>query len=109
MKKLKKVLVSFGALVVGLVSKVFAVMVKTMTIEPKYGIFETKYGVIEPTMGEKISSVGKVVVPIILLGVGLFVILSKKITNKVKAIVVSILAILGILCVILLNYLSKNI
>ena len=104
MKKTKKVLVSFTALVSGLVSKVFA----TMAVDPKYGSVETKYGIFEPTIGEKISGIGKFAIPIILFLIGLFVILSKKITNKVKAIAVSVLVILAILGVILMNYISTN-
>ena len=64
--------------------------------------------VIEPTIGEKISGIGKFAIPIILFLIGLFVILSKKITNKVKAIVVSVLVILAILGVMLMNYISTN-
>ena len=111
MKKLKKIFMSFGMFILGLASKVFAA--PPVPGEMKYGVFDpdivaTKYGVFEPTMGEKISSVGKFAIPIILFVIGLFVILSKKITNKVKKIVISALVLLAILGVMLMNYLSTN-
>ena len=110
MKKLKKVFMSFGVFITGLISKVSAVSISEQT---KYGVFdprmvEDKYGVFEPTMGEKISGIGKFAIPIVLFGIGLFVILNKKITKKVKAIVISVLVALTILGVILMNYLSSN-
>lgn len=104
MKKLKKVLVSFVTLGSGLASKAFA----AGAIEPKYGIVEVKYGIFEPTIGEKISRVGKFAIPIILFVIGLFVILNKKITKKVKAIVISALVLLGILGYVFMNYISTN-
>lgn len=110
MKKLKKVFMSFGVFITGLISKVLAVSISEQT---KYGEFdprmvEDKYGVFEPTMGEKISIVGKFAIPIVLFVIGLFVILNKKITKKVKAIVISVLVALTILGVILMNYISSN-
>ncbi len=110
MKKLKKLFISFGIFITGVISKVSAVSINEQT---KYGVLEPrmvemKYGVFEPTMGEKISNIGKFAIPIVLFIIGLFVILGKKITNKVKAIVISILAILAILGVMLMNYISIN-
>lgn len=110
MKKLKKVFMSFGVFITGLISKVSAVSISEQT---KYGVFdprmvEDKYGVFEPTMGEKISGIGKFAIPIVLFVIGLFVILNKKITKKVKAIVISVLVALTIFGVILMNYLSSN-
>ena len=110
MKKLKKVFMSFGVFITGLISKVSAVSISEQT---KYVVFdprmvEDKYGVFEPTMGEKISGIGKFAIPIVLFVIGLFVILNKKITKKVKAIVISVLVALTILGVILMNYLSSN-
>jgi len=102
MNKIKKVFTSFTLMITGTISKVFAV------VEPKYGIVETKYGIFEPTMGEKISRIGKFALPIILFVIGLFVVLSKKITKKVKAIVISILVILAILGYVLMNYIATN-
>ena len=110
MKKLKKVFMSFGVFITGLISKVSAVSISEQT---KYGVFdprmvEDKYGVFEPTMGEKISGIGKFAILIVLFVIGLFVILNKKITKKVKAIVISVLVALTIFGVILMNYLSSN-
>ena len=111
MNKIKKVFISFGAFFTGLVSKVFAVDL----VETKYGVFdprfvEKKYGIFEPepTSGEKFLSVGKFAIPIILFVIGLFVVLSKKITKKVKAIVISALVLLGILGYVLMNYIATN-
>lgn len=100
MKKLKKVFMSFGVFITGLISKVHAVDPDIM-VEMKYGIFE-------PTIGEKNSRIGKFAIPIILFVIGLFVILNKKITKKVKAIVISALVLLGILGYVFMNYISTN-
>ena len=110
MIKLKKVFMSLGIFMTSLISKVSAI---SLTEQTKYGVFdprmvEGKYGVFEPTMGEKISSIGKIALPIILFVIGLFVVLSKKITKKVKAIVVSVLIVLAVLGYILMNYIATN-
>lgn len=104
MKKLKKIFISFGVFIAGLISKVSAVR----TIEMKYGISEINISEAysEPTIGEKISRIGRVAIPIILFVIGLFVILNKKITKKVKVIVISVLIVLAILGVMLMNYIS---
>lgn len=109
MKKIKKVFTSFTLMMAGAISKVFAV------IEPKYGVgspgweqYETKYGIFEPTIGEKISRIGKFAIPIILFVIGLFVVLSKKATKKVKTIIISGLVILAILGYVLMNYIATN-
>ena len=110
MKKLKKVFMSMGIFMTSIISKVSAV---SLTEQTKYGVLdprmvEDKYGVLEPTMGEKISSIGKITLPIVLFIIGLFVVLSKKITKKVKVIVVSILVILAVLGYVLMNYIATN-
>lgn len=102
--RIKKVLVSFATLVLGLFSKVFAAAANPAVPRTT----EIKYGIIEPTMGEEISRIGKFAIPIVLFFIGLFVILSKKITNKIKVIVISSLVALAILNVILMNYISTN-
>ena len=63
MKKLKKIFMSFGVFIAGLISKVSAVR----TIEMKYGISEINISEAysEPTIGEKISRIGRVAIPII--------------------------------------------
>ena len=110
MNKIKKIFISIGVFLTGLVSKAFA-----LDVEMKYGVFEPdmiqdKYGVYDPgpTTGEKISHIGKFAIPVVLFTIGLFVILSKKITNKVKAIIIFILAILVVLGYVLMKYLETN-
>lgn len=90
-----------------MVSKVLA-FDPVMTIELKYGILEPKYGILEPTIGEKISIIGKIALPLVLFIIGLFLVLSKKITKKVKIITISTLLIIGILGWIVLNYIANN-
>lgn len=111
MKKIKKIFISSGSFILGLCSKVFAASLDR--IEIKYGIIdpgmiEKKYGVFEPTIGEKISGIGKFAIPIILFVIGLFVVLSKKITKKVKIIIISVLIILVILGYTLMDYIAIN-
>lgn len=108
MNKVKKVFISFGLFITGLISKVSALSALSLVEQVKYGEVEIKYGVFEPTMGEKILRVGKVVIPIILFVIGLFVVLSKKTTKKVKTIIISGLVILAILGYVLMNYIATN-
>ena len=104
MNKVKKVLTSFSLFFVGMMSKVFAFgMEQTKYGVLDSGIVETKYGVFVPTIGEKISGVGKVAIPIILFIIGLFVIVSKKITKKIKIIVISGLIALGVIMWYIMN------
>ena len=110
MNKIKKIFIAFSVFITGLLSKIPV----TLAMQTKYGIamdpgmIEDKYGVFEPTMGEKISRIGKLAIPVVLFVIGLFVILSKKITKKVKAIVISVLVILAILGYVLMNYVATN-
>lgn len=109
MNKIKKVLTSFSLFFTGMMSKVFAFGME----QTKYGVFdpsivEDKYGVFEPTMGEKISRFGKIAIPIILFIIGLFVILSKKITKKIKIIVISGLVALAVIMWYIMNYIAIN-
>lgn len=94
--KIKKILVSIQMFFLGVISKVFAISVHD--IQTDYGI-ETVSSPIEKTF-----SIGKFLLPIILLIIGLFVIISKKITKKVKAIIISSLIVLGTLGWVILNY-----
>lgn len=100
MNKIKKIISSIGAFIISMISKVYA-------IEPAYGV--------DPGPREKISSIvstiadiGKITIPIILFVIGFFVVLNKKITKKIKVIVVSVLAILAIIGVVLMNYLATT-
>ena len=81
-----------------------------MIVEEKYGVidprrYETKYGINEPTIGKRFL---KIALPLVLLAIGLFVILSKKISKKVKVIIISILLTIGILGWIILNYIAND-
>ena len=112
MNKIKKIFTSFGMFFTSMVSKVLAFDL-ARTVEMKYGIIEPslidiKYGVLEPTIGEKISGIGKIALPLVLFIIGLFVLLSKKITKKVKVITISILLTIGIIGWIVLNYIANN-
>lgn len=104
MNKVKKVVTSLGVFFTGIISKVFAANLDA-TIVPRP---MAKYGVYEPTLGEKISSAGKIVIPILIFLIGLGVILSKKITKKVKAVILSGLVILGVALYFVMNYIANN-
>lgn len=98
MNKIKKVLTGIGLSFAGLASKVYAI-VSMYAVDPG------------PTNSVKTiwdSIIGKVAIPVVLFIIGLFVVLSKKITKKVKAIVVSALVIVAILSIILMNYILTN-
>lgn len=74
MNKVKKVVTSLGVFFTGIISKVFAANLDATIVPGPMA----KYGVYEPTLGEKISSAGKIVIPILIFLIGLGVILSKK-------------------------------
>lgn len=100
MNKIKKVILSIGAFFVGMISKVYAI--GENDIIPMYAV---GLGPREIT-GNIISKIGKIAIPFVLFIIGLIVILNKRITKKEKAIIVSILAILAMLGIVLMNYLS---
>ncbi len=102
--KIKKILVSSQLFFIGMISKVFAI--SPYEIQTDYGI-QTAYG-IEISPIYKGVRIGKAILPVILFIIGLCVILSKKITKKVKAIVISALVLLGILGYVLMNYIATN-
>ena len=92
-----------------MVSKVLALDSDLLMIDSSFLTYvATKYGVFEPTIGEKISGIGKIALPLVLFIIGLVVILSKKITKKLKVITISILLTIGILSWIVLNYIANN-
>ena len=97
--RIKKILVSIQVFFLSMISKVFAL--SPYDIQTDYGI-QTVYGIETPI--EKAFSIGKFIVPIILFVIGLVVIISKKITKKVKIIIISTLMILGALAWTILNY-----
>ena len=97
--RIKKILVSIQVFFLIMISKVFAL--SPYDIQTDYGI-QTAYGIETPI--EKAFSIEKFIVPIILFVIGLVVIISKKITKKVKIIIISTLMILGALAWIILNY-----
>lgn len=102
--RIKKILVSIQVFFLGMISKVSAMSV--YDIQTDYGI-QTAYGIeLEPSPIEKAFSIGKFILPIVLFIIGLFVVISKKITRKVKIIVISSLIVLGTLGWIILNYIA---
>jgi len=105
MNKKKKIFIGFGALITSLYSKVLAVPAAP---NPKYGVYEFADPKPKPTAGEIISRGGKMAIPILLFFIGLGVIISKKITKKVKVIAISVLVILAILGYSLMNYIAAN-
>ena len=103
MKKIKKIFKCIALFVLGICTKVSAAEIDLFEdIEFKYGVIENKYGVIDPEVEPTGFRIGKVALPIVFFVIGLVVILSKKITKKIKAIIVSGLVIIGILSLILM-------
>lgn len=101
MNKMKKILTSIGVFINVMISKVYAV---ERTIVAMYAADPGP----RQNIGDTISKIGKIAIPVVLFIIGLIVILNKKIAKKVKAIIISILAILAILGIILMNYISIN-
>lgn len=107
MNKVKKVLTGIGITFAGLISKVYAIGVPDSPVIAMYAVDpgpETRVR----TIWDSISKIGKIAIPVVLFVIGLFVVLSKKITKKVKAIVVAVLIVLVILGYILMDYIVIN-
>ena len=104
MNKIKKVGTSFIIFISGMISKVWA-------IDRPYGMVISEYAV-DPGRYAKVQTIGdtisKIAIPIVLFVIGLFVVLSKKITKKVKVTVISVLIVLAILGYVLMNYIATN-
>ena len=105
MNKLKKVFFSFVAFFSGLVSTVSADYLNS-TYEVVGKESQAKYGVAEPTLIEKMPNVWEFAFLVIIFIIGLFVILNKELTKKVKIIVVSFLVILALLGYMFMNYIE---
>lgn len=98
MNKIKKILASISITFAGLISNIY-----TVHATPAYGIPpEPK----EEKIWNIISKIGIITIPVILFIIGLFVILNKKISKKVKKIVISVLIVLSVLGYILINYIA---
>ena len=104
MNKVKKVATGIGVFLSGLITKVYAI--DSRALEP-ISMYAVDPGP-KARVLNSISRIGKIAIPVVLFVIGLFVVLSKKITKKVKAIVVSILVILAILGYVLMNYIATN-
>ena len=108
MSKMKKILISLGAFIIATFTKIWGIISRA-AITPLYGPpAQDLYGPPSPTTGEMLSKIAKPIILVVVFIIGLFVILSKKLTKKVKAIVISTLIILAILGYVLLNYISTN-
>ena len=105
--KIKKILISIQVFFTGITSKVFATSISELNshgIQTEYGIeIAPMYGIEESPIEEGLR-LGKIILPVLLFIIGLFVIFSKKLTKKVKAIIISALILLVILGYLLMNY-----
>ena len=106
MNRIKKIFISLGAFIIAAFTKIGGLISRAVMnpVQILYGPPQDLYGPPQPTTGEIISKIAKPAILVVVFIIGLFVILSKKITKKVKAIVVSILIILVILEYVLMNY-----
>lgn len=104
MNKVKKVAIGIGVFISSIVSKVYAATFREPKIISMYAVDPGP----KARVLNSISRIGKIAIPVVLFVIGLLVVLSKKLTKKVKAIVVSILVILAILGYVLMNYIATN-
>ena len=104
MNKVKKVVIGIGAFISGIVSKVYAATFREPEVISMYAVDPGP----KETIGNAVLKIGRIAIPVVLFLIGLFVVLSKKITKKVKVIVVSTLVIVAILSIILMNYILTN-
>ena len=107
MNKIKKVGTSFIIFISGMISKVWAIDRPYGMVISEYAVDPGRYAKVQ-TIGDTISKIGKIAIPIVLFVIGLFVVLSKKITKKVKVTVISVLIVFAILGYVLMNYIATN-
>ena len=110
MSKIKKILISLGAFILATFTKIGGLISRAESATDSlsrmmlYGPPQPK-----PTTGVTLYKIAKPITLVIVFIIGVFVILSKKITKKVKIIFISILVILTILGYVLINYISTNV
>ncbi len=103
MSKIKKIFIGLGVFIVASFTKVGEVISKVTALED-ISSTQMLYGPPPSSTGESISKIAKPIILVVAFVIGLFVILSKKITKKVKVIVVFVLIILIVLGYVLMNY-----
>lgn len=96
--KIIKFFIGIGTFFTGLISKVYAFTVSG----------QTKYGIREPKAEDNNSIIGKILLFVLIFIIGLIIILNKKLTKKVKAIIISAILLLGVLGFVLINYFANN-
>ena len=112
MNKIKKIFISLGAIIISAFTKICG-LISRAALGPMQALYgppqeQDLYGPPPLTTGETLSKIAKPIILVVIFIIGLFVILNKKITKKVKAIVIFVLIILGILGYVLLNYISES-
>ena len=96
MEKIKKIFVSFGLFITNCIEKVFAT---ELYVQPLYGVYI-------PPVVTFIRGI-KSIISIIVFMVGIFFVFSRKITKKVKLIVVPILFVSAVVISILGQFISN--
>ena len=108
MKKIKKIFVSFIAFFIGIANKIYVwgAGVNTMVLQHQdlYGPPPTSYKYDDALYGPPREEIDfqnkmklfKILSPILLLIIGIGVLINKKLSKKVKAIIIGILVLLGI-------------
>ena len=104
MSKIKKLFIILGVFIAATFTKIGCLISRADHIDLLYGPPQDP----QPTTGEVILKITKPAILVVVFIIGLFVILSKKITKKAKVIAVSILIILAILGYVLMNYIATN-
>lgn len=111
MKKIKKVLIGIGLFFISFATKVYAAFNPT-AVTSLYAVdpgVNSLYAVDSGRVVKEYLRLGKVIIPFILFIIGLVVVLSKKISKKVKIIVASILTVLAISTFVIMQIISNNI
>ena len=96
MEKIKKIFVSFGLFITNCIEKVFAT---ELDVQPLYGVYI-------PPVVTFIRGI-KSIISIIVFMVGIFFVFSRKITKKVKLIVIPILFVFAVVISILGQFISN--
>ena len=116
MKKIKNIFLGIGTFFTGLSTEI--ITANAREVQNKYGVridpsnrpIESNSnipGVVhnDPSIGQKICTLGKFMLPAILFIIGIFVLFNKKLTPRTKAMIVFIIAVAAVAAYFIMNYL----
>lgn len=110
MKKIKKIFIILGAFFVATFTKIGGLISRAKVDPvPIYGEpLQVLYGPSSPNTGDILNKISKPLFLLVFFIIGLFVIISKKISKKIKVLIISMLVILAMLGYAIIEFVSTK-